>query len=72
MLLEPALSWTVTSRVQNWLHEYVLRKCAVTFVPAGVVLGWLAHARLDQKQLTGLLYFLLVAVSLKMLWSALT
>jgi uncharacterized protein len=41
------------------------------FVPVGVVLGWLAHSRLDQRQLTQLLYFLLVVVSLKMIWSAL-
>jgi uncharacterized membrane protein YfcA len=41
------------------------------FVPVGVVVGWLAHSRLDQKQLTQLLYLLLVFVSLKMLWSAL-
>lgn len=42
------------------------------FVPIGVIFGWVVHSKLDQKQLNQLLYILLVIVSLKLLWSALS
>jgi uncharacterized membrane protein YfcA len=44
--------------------------CALV-VPAGVWVGWRFHERIDQHQLYGILYGLLVVVGLKLLWDGL-
>ena len=44
--------------------------CATT-VPLGIWVGWRFHQRLDQRQLYGVLYGLLVVVALKLLWDGL-
>jgi uncharacterized membrane protein YfcA len=66
------------AKLLPWLsvaqHEHVAIDRFVVgavVVPIGVVIGWLTHGRLNYKQLTLLVYVLLVIVSLKMLWSAL-
>lgn len=45
--------------------------CALV-VPVGVWAGWRLHQRLDQRQLYGVLYGLLVVVALKLLWDGLS
>jgi uncharacterized protein len=57
----------VGQREHVFLEQFLV---GAAFVPIGVIVGWIVHSKLNQKQLNEVLYVLLVVVSLKLLWSA--
>ena len=53
-------------------HLWALMAICLLAVPSGVSLGWRLHGRLDQKQLFGACYALLVITASKLLWDGIT
>jgi len=53
-------------------HVWALMAICLLAVPSGVSLGWRLHGRLDQKQLFGACYALLVITASKLLWDGIT
>jgi uncharacterized protein len=62
--------WLYVGRREQVSVEQFLVGAA--FVPIGVIFGWVVHSKLNEKQLNQVLYTLLVIISLKLLWSALS
>ena len=54
------------------VHVWALMAICLLAVPSGVSLGWRLHGRLDQKQLFGACYALLVITASKLLWDGIT
>lgn len=47
---------------------WLLMALVLPAIPTGIWAGWVLHTRLDQRQLYGACYALLVVVALKLLW----
>ena len=62
----PSLRLPVLARPTGDL--WTLMALCLPAIPIGVWLGWRLHRRLDQRQLYGICYGLLVVTALKLLW----